>query len=1034
METILKSTKISPEVKDIIDKLKSGELEVRCVLDEFALEPDVVRTERKLGLRKSGHRGFDVITQTFFVEEEWVHKDLSGNLVPESHKITFDSFEEYYNFLDGDIYENACYYQYAFEDEFSKNLNLDVNRLTKVKSFVTETVDDYSCILLQNEIAGYDHCEKTNKKFVKEWVNQFNACSTYEQLRNVCNTYIELFMEQGKVLMEQGKDMESFLFQNIFKKSMEFFLFQYAFNNQHNKNNLDVLMEYLSKNYFYVEVALGLCLIYTPEDILEKYNFSQASKTTNYKRKKNLKDFVCSLKNQDVKIEVKGRFDNAAHFYCENTKVYCYGNYQGRKILNQWCSVDVCRAFETFDEFIQYRGGDLRNCDLSGAIDLDIDFSKYVTDDTTKLPIRKNMKFDYKIRKQYTKGKFKVTQFWYNESGKCVKQYKHIFSYFFDFVAFLKGDLSYSDLIFCTGMKNLSNIDGINLNNAKMTSALCEQFNIPYEIYDYDKTLIREFPGVAKNEEETAFVLQTSREIVSSDNRITDFNRVSYISDLHLMQRIKNAGCKSMEDVIFILQKIIDNIVNERTQLILFGGDVSSDFSIFELFVKMLRQSVNSHYLYGRSDFIFVLGNHELWDFPEIPFEETIDKYRTVLKKNGMYLLQNDLFYMNEYDNIGIIPYDELIQSDNHAILEKLRCTRLVILGGIGFSGQNEEFNANDGIYRATIDRNTEIKESKKFEQLYDKLTDVLVKKNTIILTHMPKKAWSTDANYHDNFVYVSGHTHRNVFFDDGVKRIYADNQIGYKNENPHLKNFLMDREYDYFGDYKDGIYEIKSQEYQDFYRGKNILMTFNRQVNVLYMLKKSGYYCFICKFKKGGSLQLLNGGELKRLDVSDVGYYYDNMDAVIASIETPLKKYTDYQEKIADEIRKIGGIGQIHGCIIDIDFYNHVYVNPVDMTVHSYWASDIINKLVYPTVPALLQAQCSKLYANYLKWIEGGNPNPLMERQTQEEVALMPQEYLGTDIYKASRVIKKMQRLNSNVLTMWHGISPEKKELPYKE
>ena len=398
-----------------------------------------------------------------------------------------------------------------------------------------------------------------------------------------------------------------------------------------------------------------------------------------------------------------------------------------------------------------------------------------------------------------------------------------------------------------------------------------------------------------------------------------------------------------------------------------------------------------------------------------------------------MYLLHNDLFYRNESDDMGIIPYDELIQSDNQAILEKLRCTRLVILGGLGFSGYNEEFNANDGVYRATVDRNTEIQESKKFEQLYDKLTDVLAKKNTVIFTHTPKKDWCVDAKCHDNFVYVSGHTHRNMFFDDGVKRIYADNQIGYRNESPHLKSFLMDGEYDYFCNYEDGIYEITSQEYQDFSRGKNISMTFNRQVNILYMLKKNGYYCFIHKTKTG-SLSMLNGGALKKLNTKDVNYYYDNMDSMIAFIETPLKKYTAYQESIADEIRKIGGSGWIHGCIIDIDYYNHVYVNPVDMTVRSYWASDIVNKLVYPTVPALLKNECPELYANYLKLIEGEKSNPLAVKQTKNEVSLLPQEYLETDIYKASREIKKMQKLNSNVLTTWYDIVPERNELPCKK
>ena len=111
-------------------------------------------------------------------------------------------------------------------------------------------------------------------------------------------------------------------------------------------------------------------------------------------------------------------------------------------------------------------------------------------------------------------------------------------------------------------MKNLFNIDGINLSDVKMISELCEQFNIPYKSYNYDKKIIGEFPAVEKNEEETTLVLQTSTEIVLSDDSITDFNRVSYISDLHLMHRIQNAGCKSREDVIFILQKIILVIMN----------------------------------------------------------------------------------------------------------------------------------------------------------------------------------------------------------------------------------------------------------------------------------------------------------------------------------------------------------------------------------------------------------------------------------------------------------------------------------------
>ena len=103
LKAVSKSAKVSPEAKRIIRELKSGELEVRNVPEEFALDSNIVKAERKLGLRKSGHRGFDVIAKTYFVEEYWFHKDLSGNLVSRLQKKTFDSFEEYYRLKKKDI-------------------------------------------------------------------------------------------------------------------------------------------------------------------------------------------------------------------------------------------------------------------------------------------------------------------------------------------------------------------------------------------------------------------------------------------------------------------------------------------------------------------------------------------------------------------------------------------------------------------------------------------------------------------------------------------------------------------------------------------------------------------------------------------------------------------------------------------------------------------------------------------------------------------------------------------------------------------
>ena len=67
---------------------------------------------------------------------------------------------------------------------------------------------------------------------------------------------------------------------------------------------------------------------------------------------------------------------------------------------------------------------------------------------------------------------------------------------------------------------------------------------------------------------------------------------------------------------------------------------------------------------------------------------------------------------------------------------------------------------------------------------------------------------------------------------------------------------------------------------------------------------------------------------------------------------------------------------------MIDINFVNHVYVNPIDLTIMGYWASDMIQKVVYPNIHSLLEEECPLLYANYQKLIGGKQADPLMPKQ----------------------------------------------------
>ena len=55
------------------------------LLEEIC-EDDIIREERKLNLRRSGRRGFDVIRQVFFVEE-WENTGDNGDELHQDEKL-----------------------------------------------------------------------------------------------------------------------------------------------------------------------------------------------------------------------------------------------------------------------------------------------------------------------------------------------------------------------------------------------------------------------------------------------------------------------------------------------------------------------------------------------------------------------------------------------------------------------------------------------------------------------------------------------------------------------------------------------------------------------------------------------------------------------------------------------------------------------------------------------------------------------------------------------------------------------------------
>lgn len=493
--------------------------------------------------------------------------------------------------------------------------------------------------------------------------------------------------------------------------------------------------------------------------------------------------------------------------------------------------------------------------------------------------------------------------------------------------------------------------------------------------------------------------------------------RVSYVTDIHLLDRFAVNGCQSKNDELAhkVLSKIFNVFYRDKKEITIIGGDITHDFDLYKEFIRGLADCDSKKFV--------TLGNHELWPFEGSSLDEIVKTYKAVLQRYNIRLIHNNIFY---FTGAGIreINTEDLIAISGNALRNRLIGAYLIIFGGMGFAGKNLKFNADFGLYRGTIDREEEIKQSKLFNELYEKVRDNLFDKNVIIVSHMPLIDWAEDKKHAKGFIYISGHNHHNYYFDDGNTRIYSDNQIGYSQKNVNLKFLLTKFCYDWFALYGDGIFNIKKEDYEKFYRGVGDSITFNIDYEALYMIKREGYYMFLIRNYRG-NLQLLNGGKVINIENRPLEYYYDNLKRYADAVNSFLSKYSKYQKDISTFVKSIGGNGRIHGCIIDIDFYNHLYINPLDGKITPYYALNVAKKYVYENIPSLIKYRCEYLIPNYNKVISTQDEKNYLTIIGKNSIIKDTFEFVSsTEIYKISNVIYKLQKCTEhNIICTWNDI-----------
>lgn len=919
-------------------------------------------------------RGYDILSDKFFVETYVLERNDEGKLLSVMHREMFTTFKAYFDYLSGDVYTNSCYFGYEFSEKEIKEFNLQTERLN-FESFIDFDVDDAKKELIHEREKDERSIAKSRNGFHK-WIVQERSVDAPEEF--------------DKLLKKYGYD-----------KGVAFLLIKNG--DQKLKDAAYKWFCEYERTYF-----IDMMVLFGEEktkEYIDGYHPSCYVKQTIYRKKRELKDMLEVWKSGEVYSEIKEKG------YLEDIGVYFITrNYKAPGFF----FTPFTKYFLTFGEFAKEVNYDLKGAYLSKAPLDEISLKNCIVDDTTKLPttsVKGDPSFSI-VGKRYSEEHFYASvEMTY---GKTMTRKDYSFDYICDFIHFLKKDLSNADLYDCNNISHLSKITGLNVERAKMKLNGIEAFNLQKE----EDLILPSLPCVSfeatkGNELET---IDQYRLVSAEQNEYT--LPVSYMSDIHLTHKLLANSCKTIYDAEKEIHELSNAFFNgTQTKISLFAGDLTDKFDLYEKFLK--RPSLFHH----RNKFFFTLGNHELWAFPNQSLEETITKYRCLLEDEDVNLVQNDVYYFPSGDALFLrdpvrISEQELKTLSSDDLHKKLRDASLIIFGGIGFAGANPTFNANNGIYQNVLSREEEIEETKKFCDYYKKVIDAAKGMNLIVLTHMPLKDWLGEEKYEPGVLYVSGHTHNNYRCDDGIKRVYSDNQSGYMSKSISWKETSTDFGFDWFKDYKDGIYPISLADYRVYYRGINERMNLKKESGQLYLLKRDGLYMFLCKDEK---LYFMQGGKKLKLKSQDVHYYYEKMRIYARSIKQNLSEYESVQNRIASEIKKIGGSGLAHGCIIDIDYFNHIYLNPLDGKITPYYASFMTAKTAYQNIASLLSDKCPTLYSKYQALIDGTKENSLT---TLGDNKISKKTYFvtGTSMYRISRLIKQLQFIGDHdLIRQWN-------------
>ena len=147
--------------KSIIERLQTKDRRRKIyhsgIPEEYKEDKDIIDEERKIDMRRIDRIGFDVINQVYFVHEFVLdYNEFNREEFWTKSLRVFEDFDNYYDYLDGSIYDNSCYYQ------------CDLSKIKKKIDEVKIVFSDIDGTFLNND----HHVSEKTQQAVKSLIGQ----------------------------------------------------------------------------------------------------------------------------------------------------------------------------------------------------------------------------------------------------------------------------------------------------------------------------------------------------------------------------------------------------------------------------------------------------------------------------------------------------------------------------------------------------------------------------------------------------------------------------------------------------------------------------------------------------------------------------------------------------------------------------------------------------------------------------------------------------------------------------------------------